>query len=67
MPVVSPGTQKRNITDVRDIVNGLPVKMLPARKGNRLDAPVLSDKTTALGWAAKYFLKDYIKKKKSSK
>ena len=46
---------------------GLPVKMLPARKGNRLDAPVLSDKTTALGWAAKYFLKDYIKKEKSLK
>ena len=40
---------------------GLPIKMLPARKGNRLGAPVLSDKTTALGWAAKYFLKDYIK------
>ena len=42
---------------------GLPVKMLPTRKGNRLDAPVLSDKTTDLGWEAKYFLKDYIKKK----
>ena len=46
---------------------GLPVKMLPARKGNRLDAPVLSDKTTALGWAQKYFLKDYIQKEKSLK
>ena len=98
LPVVSPGTQKRNFTDVRDIVNGLllvaekgygdgygigsnqsfsilqladmiglPVKMLPARKGNRLDAPVLSDKTTALGWAQKYFLKDYIQKEKSLK
>jgi hypothetical protein len=33
------------------------------RKGNRLDAPVLSDKTTALGWEAEYFLKDYIKRK----
>ena len=98
LPVVSPGTQKRNFTDVRDIVNGLllvaekgdgdgygigshqsfsileladmiglPIKMLPARKGNRLDAPVLSDKTTALGWAQKYFLKDYIQKEKSLK
>ena len=80
LPVVSPGTQKRNFTDIRDIVNGLllvaekgygdgygigsdqsfnilelasmvglPVKMLPERRGNRLNAPVITDKTKALG------------------
>ena len=93
LPVVSPGTQKRNFTDVRDIVNGLllvaekgygdgygigshqsfsilelakmiglPVKMLPERRGNRLNAPVMTDKTKALGWQEQYSLKDYIKK-----
>jgi|TARA_B100001750_G_C15511892_1_gene604248 UDP-glucose 4-epimerase len=93
LPVVSPGTQKRNFTDVRDIVNGLllvaekgygdgygigsdqsfsilelasmvglPVKMLPERRGNRLNAPVITDITKALGWKEQYSLKDYIKK-----
>ena len=93
LPVVSPGTQKRNFTDVRDIVNGLllvaekgygdgygigshqsfsilelakmiglPVKMLPERKGNRLDAPVITDKIKDLGWQEQYSLKEYIKK-----
>ena len=93
LPVVSPGTQKRNFTDVRDIVNGLllvaekgygdgygigshqsfsilelakmiglPVKMLPERRGNRLNAPVMTDKTKALGWQEQYSLKDYITK-----
>ena len=58
--------QSFSILQLADMI-GLPVKMLPARKGNRLDAPVLSHKTTALGWAQKYFLKDYIQKKKSLK
>ena len=93
MPVGSPGTQKRNFTDVRYIVNGLllvaekgygdgygigsdqsfsildlasmvglPVKMLPERRGNRLNAPVITDITKALGWKEQYSLKDYIKK-----
>lgn len=36
------------------------IKMLPERKGNRMTADVLSDKTKALGWAAKRSLTDYI-------
>ena len=58
--------QSFSILELADMI-GLPVKMLPARKGNRLDAPVLSDKTTALGWTVKYYLKDYIKKEKPLK
>lgn len=37
------------------------VKMLPERRGNRMSAEVISDKTKALGWSAKRGLEDYIK------
>jgi UDP-glucose 4-epimerase len=36
------------------------IQMLPTRKGNRLVASVISDKTKALGWEPKVNLKDYI-------
>ena len=36
------------------------IDILPERKGNRMIAPVVSDKTKALGWEAKHDLKDYI-------
>ena len=36
------------------------IEMLPGRKGNRMIATVVSDKTKALGWEPKRELKDYI-------
>lgn len=36
------------------------VKMLPERKGNRMTADVMSEKTKALGWKAEKNIKDYI-------
>lgn len=94
LPVVKPGTQRRNFTHVKDIVNGLvlvgekglgdnfgigsqqsynileiaemmnmPIKYLPSRTGNRMDAPIITEKTKSLGWQEKYNLKDYIKLK----
>lgn len=91
LPVVSPGTQVRNYTDVRDIVRALILvalkgegdgfgigaeeeysvldivsmlkstpKILEPRRGNRMSAPVMTDKTKALGWRQEYYLKDYL-------
>ena len=34
--------------------------MLPPRKGNRMTAPVISDKTIALGWKPTRDLVQYI-------
>jgi UDP-glucose 4-epimerase len=36
------------------------IEMLPERKGNRMTADVVADKTKALGWSAKRALADYI-------
>jgi len=36
------------------------IKMLPERRGNRMSAEVITDKTKALGWEPKRKLKDYI-------
>lgn len=36
------------------------IQMLPERKGNRMSAQVLTEKTKALGWEPKQHLKDYI-------
>ena len=36
------------------------IVMLPERKGNRMTADVVTNKTKALGWTAKKKLKDYI-------
>jgi UDP-glucose 4-epimerase len=36
------------------------INMLPERKGNRMTADVMSAKTEALGWKAKWSIKDYI-------
>jgi len=101
LTIVSPGTQKRNFTYIKDIINGLilvgengygdefgigsdesfsvievaemfldmrideaikkgKVIMLPERRGNRMNAEVITDKTKALGWKAQYSLKDWI-------
>lgn len=49
-----------SITEVAKMFNK-PIKMLPERRGNRMSAPVLSEKTRALGWEPKENLPDYIK------
>ncbi len=36
------------------------IEMLPERKGNRMTADVMTDKTEALGWSPKRCLQDYI-------
>ena len=89
LPVVLPGNQSRNFTDIRDIVSALEMigvsgsgdgygigaeesytilvnmfgkkpLFLPARKGNRMSAPVKTEKTKSLGWKQNFRLKDYI-------
>lgn len=91
LPVVEPGTQKRNFTHINDIISGLIVVgskghgdgfgiganesysvleivdilnkkpyFLPERKGNRMSAPVITEKTQKLGWTQRHFLIDYL-------
>ena len=36
------------------------IQMLPERKGNRMTAEVVTQKTEALGWKAKRHIKDFI-------
>jgi UDP-glucose 4-epimerase len=43
------------------------IKMLPERKGNRMTADVLTDKTEALGWKATRSVKEYIKNLRDNK
>ena len=38
------------------------IQMLPERKGNRMTADVMTDKTQALGWSPKRKLADYIER-----
>ena len=40
--------------------------MLPERKGNRMIAEVVSEKTRELGWEPKRNLKDYIEEQKQN-
>ncbi|PNI00918.1 NAD-dependent epimerase/dehydratase family protein [Vibrio diazotrophicus] len=47
------------ILEVAELFGGK-IEMLPERKGNRMTADVLSDKTKALGWSATRSLTDYI-------
>ena len=48
-----------SILEVAKQFNGR-IKMLPERRGNRMNAEVISDKTKALGWNPKKRLVDYI-------
>lgn len=48
------------ILEVADMFGGV-VNMLPERKGNRMTADVVTDKTQALGWSPKRKLSEYIK------
>lgn len=47
------------ILEVADMFGGV-VNMLPERKGNRMSADVVTDKTQALGWSPKRKLSEYI-------
>lgn len=51
------------ILEVADMFGGN-IVMLPERKGNRMVADVIIEKTEALGWAPKESLEEYIKKNK---
>jgi len=48
-----------SILEVAKFFNGK-IEMLPERRGNRMNAEVVSDKTKALGWNPKKRLVDYI-------
>ena len=45
---------------------GAKIEMLSERRGNRMTAEVISDKTKALGWSPKRKLKDYIEECKQN-
>ena len=47
------------ILEVAEIFGGK-IEMLPERKGNRMTADVVTDKTQALGWSPKRTLEDYL-------
>ncbi|WP_369920501.1 NAD-dependent epimerase/dehydratase family protein [Marinomonas polaris] len=47
------------VLEVAKMFNGY-IEMLPERKGNRMTADVMADKTKALGWSAKRTLTGYI-------
>jgi UDP-glucose 4-epimerase len=40
------------------------IDMLPERKGNRMIADIITDKTKALGWKPTKIIKDYIEELK---
>lgn len=48
-----------SILEVAQMYGGK-IEMLPERRGNRMTAEVISEKTKALGWIPKRSLKDYI-------
>jgi UDP-glucose 4-epimerase len=50
-----------SVKEVAELFGGK-IEMLPERKGNRMTAKVISDKTRALGWAHKRNLDEYIAK-----
>jgi UDP-glucose 4-epimerase len=50
-----------SILEVAQMYGG-EIQMLPERRGNRMGADVLSEKTKALGWAPTRRLQDYIEK-----
>ena len=52
------------ILEIAELFGGN-IEMLPERKGNRLTAPVLTDKVKTLGWEAKRTIKEYIKTKET--
>lgn len=57
-----------SIIDVANMFNNgyTNLKFLPERRGNRMSAPVLTDKTRALGWKPKRNLEAYIEDLRST-
>lgn len=55
-----------SVLEVAELFGGK-IEMLPERKGNRMSAEVICNKTRALGWAPKTRLIDYIKTLKQNK
>jgi UDP-glucose 4-epimerase len=49
-----------SVLEVAEMFGGK-IEMLPERRGNRMSADVVTEKTSALGWRASRKLKDYIK------
>jgi UDP-glucose 4-epimerase len=54
-----------SILEVAELFGGN-IEMLPERKGNRMSADVVTDKTQALGWSPKRTLTDYIEQLKQN-
>lgn len=54
-----------SILEVAELFGGK-IEMLPERKGNRMTADVMTDKTQALGWSPKRTLEDYIRTLKAN-
>ncbi|WP_114416418.1 NAD-dependent epimerase/dehydratase family protein [Marinospirillum perlucidum] len=48
-----------SVLEVAELFGGK-IEMLPERKGNRMTADVISDRTKGLGWSPKRSLNDYI-------
>lgn len=53
------------VLEVAEMFGG-ELEMLPERKGNRMSAQVVTDKTKQLGWEAKRSLSDYIEELKKN-
>jgi UDP-glucose 4-epimerase len=53
-----------SVLEIANMFGGT-VNFTPEKQGNRLSAPVLTEKTQALGWSAKRNVKDYIYKIKN--
>lgn len=53
-------TEAFSILEIAELFGG-EIEMLPERKGNRMTAEVITDKTRALGWSPKISLRDYMK------
>lgn len=54
-----------SINEVAKLFGGQ-IVMIPDRKGNRMTADVITQKTEALGWKSKYRLEDYIETLKAN-
>jgi len=54
-----------SILEVAKLFGG-EIEMLPERKGNRMSADVITEKTRALGWSPKCSLENYIASKKAN-
>lgn len=57
--------QAYSVLEVANMFGG-PIEYLEQRRGNRMSAPVISDKTVALGWRPKRNLPEYIEKLKEN-